>query len=321
MNGPLLSVVVAVVDGGDALERCLRALKSQHDAPRMEILVPCDPTLTAAESIVGSFAEGEPRIRIIRTGRLHTRRSPSSALGQHELIDRRRAAGLAAAEGELVAMVEDRGVPRADWASSIIRVHESQPSLAIGGAVENARDQLLNWAIYYCDFGRYQLPFSPGHRRYISDVNLTYKRRALQLTRGTWRFRYHEPWVHRSLALAGEELFVSPDIVVHESRDGLRLAVILRERFAWGLLFGTLRSQDAPLLRRLALAAATPVLPALLFARFLRDRLTRRTALGRILKVSPIVLLLLGIWTVGEATGYLTPARWWQAGEAHTPQR
>jgi hypothetical protein len=59
------------------------------------------------------------------------------------------------------------------------------------------------------------------------------------------------------------------------------------------------------------LAAASPILPVILFARFLQDRWTRWAPTGRVLKVSPTVLLLMAVWTVGEAIGYLTPAGWW----------
>jgi hypothetical protein len=320
MTKPTLSVVVAVVDGGAALERCLRALKAQQHAPAMEILVPCDPGLTGVESVVARCADGEPFVECVRTGPLDTRRPPSSTLGQHELIDRRRSAGLAAARADLIAMVEDRAVPRVDWAASIVRAHERHACAAIGGAVENARDRLLNWAVYYCDFGRYQLPFAAGPRGYVSDVNVAYKRRALELTREIWRHRYHEPWVHRALALAGEGLFLSPDIVVHECRNDLRLATLVRERFAWGLLFASLRARGTSLPRRLTFAAAAPALPAVLFGRFLRDRRTRRTPVGRVLRVSPIVACLLGVWTAGEAAGYLTPTGWWHHRSFRPPR-
>lgn len=316
MAGPLLSVVVAVVDGNDALERCLRALVTQGEAPQMEILVPYDPSLLTVESIIAGFSASNPRVRGVPMARVETRRPHASLLGQHELIDQRRSAGLGEARGDLIAMLEDRSIPRADWAASLVRQHQQHRNLAIGGAVENGLDRLLNWAVYYCDFGRYQLPFEAGTRDYLSDVNLTYKRAALGLSRNVWSVRFHEPSMHRALTSAGEDLLLSPEIVVHEARDNLRTGSLLRERFAWGLLYGSFRARNASPLRRVTLSAASPVLPLVLFWRFLLGRLTRRTSMLHVLKVSPLVLLLMGTWATGEATGYLTPARWWHHRES-----
>ncbi|MGE5834625.1 MAG: hypothetical protein ACM4AI_09120 [Acidobacteriota bacterium] len=305
-----LSVVLTVVDGGDALRRCLRALLSQQNAPSMEILVPYDSTVPAVASIVADVsrdaAASSAIVRTLDLGRLETRRDRESAGGQHELIDRRRSAGLAAARGEIVAIVEDRGVPRADWAAAAVGLHDRHSNGAIGGAVENGRDAMLNWAVYLCDFARYQPPFAAGSRRYVSDVNVAYKRRALEQTRDIWRDRFHEPWVHSALERSGETLFLSPDLVVHQVRDGLSLASLLRERIAWGRLFGALRARHAPLRRRLTWVALSPAVPAVLFARILRGRGSKPPAAGRLLLLTPITLLLLSAWAAGEAMGSIS---------------
>jgi hypothetical protein len=300
---PVLSVVLTVVDGGDALRRCLVGLLSQQDPPAMEIIVPFDAT-----QAVGSIADlvagpGAIGVRTLDLGRIETRRSPRSPGGQHELIDRRRAAGLAAARGAFVAIVEDRGVPRPDWAATIVRLHKTLPNLVIGGAIENGRDRLLNWAVYYCDFGRYQRPFPAGPRRDVSDVNVAYKRRALDLTREIWRDRFHEPLVHHALQGLGESLFASPDLVVDQMRDDVSLLVLFRERFAWGRLFGSLRARDASLWKRLAWVAGAPLVPLVLFARTFRDRLTRGTSKRHFLAAAPIVAVLFAVWAAGEAAG------------------
>jgi hypothetical protein len=307
MSAPHLSVVVALVDGHDALRRCLTALLSQQHAPPMEIIVPYDSTTADAARLVADVAGGTsaPEVRGIDIGIVSTRRPPYTMAGQHELIDRRRSAGLASAKGEVVAMVEDRAVPRRDWAATLARLHRELPHAVIGGAIENGRDRLLNWAVYYCDFGRQQLPFAAGARAYVSDVNLAYKRRALDKTRGVWSEEYHEPVVHWALEQAGETLFLSPDVIVDEMREGLTLRGLVLERLAWGRLFGSLRVHEAPPGRRLGLVASAPFVPAVLFARFLRIQLRRGTSPLRILSVTPAVGLLLTAWSAGEAVGYL----------------
>jgi hypothetical protein len=302
LKSPTLSVVVTIVDGGAALQRCLDGLTTQDGAPLMEILVPYDESVQSVASHAGEF----PSVRFLEIGRLQTGRAATSAAAQHELVDRRRAAGLAATRGELVALVEDRAVPRSDWAATIVRLHAQFPNLVIGGAVENGLHLVLNWAVYFCDFGRYQLPIMPGPRRYVTDVNVSYKRRALEQTCDIWRSRYHEPLVHGALERAGESLLLVPDIVVEQFRDNLTLASLVRERFAWGRLFGSLRVRDASPARRLVLTSLSPLLPAVLFVRFLKDRWVKRVPIRTVVSVVPAVIVLLCAWVAGEAAGYAT---------------
>jgi hypothetical protein len=186
-----------------------------------------------------------------------------------------------------------------------VRLHRELPHAVIGGAVENGRTGLLNRAVYFCDFGRYQRPFVAGPREYVSDVNVAYKRPALEQTQAIWRERYHEPLVHWALIEAGHTLFLSPDMAVVQIRDGLTLRRLIPERFAWGRLFGRIRGRHAPLPKRLGWLAAAPLVPVVLFARFLRDRVQRRERVAAIAAVGPAVALLLSVWAVGEAAGYL----------------
>lgn len=302
MSAGLLSVVVTVVDGGPALRRCLTALTSQVAAPTMELLVPYDSTIES----VARWATEFPAVRFVDAGPTAGQPSLSSARGQHALIDRRRAVGLAAATGDLVGVIEDRGVPRPDWAVTAARLHQSLPNLAIGGAVENGRDHWLNWAVYWCDFGRYQLPFERGPRHYLTDVNVVYKRQALEQTRAVWQEKYHEPLVHWALEGAGETLLLTPELVVDQMRDGLTVTALLEERLAWGRLFGSLRVHESSAVRRIGLMAMTPLLPAVLFWRMIRDQVRKGTPLGRLLRVSPAALMLLSAWAAGEALGYST---------------
>ena len=306
MNQPVLSVVLTVVDGGNALRRCLAALLSQQDAPALELVIPIDSTLSSHRWMIElRKAHDRAPVRWLDLGTLPTTRPPMSASGQHELIDRRRAAGLAAARGELIAIVEDRGVPEPTWAATAVRLHRALPHAVIGGAVENGRPGLLNRAVYYCDFGRYQRPFAAGPREYVTDVNVAYKRAALEQTQPIWRERYHEPLVHWALSEAGQTVFLSPEMAVIQIRDGLTLRRLIRERFAWGRLFGRIRGHRATLTKRVGWLAATPLVPAVLFGRFLRDRLQRRERPASIAAVGPAVALLLSVWVAGEAAGYL----------------
>ena len=298
MTRMTLSIVVTIVDGGPALVRCLEALMAQERAPALEILVPYDDSLTAESIPLDPF----PQVIFVPLGVIHTAYPTTSPLGQHELFDRRRAAGLAAASGVLVAILEDRGVPRRDWAAAFTRLHTELPHGAIGGAIECGSPGVLNRAVYFCDFGRYQRPFDARLSRHASDVNVCYKRAAIEAVRPRWSGRYHEPVVHAALLERGDTIFLSPDPLVDQIRGDLHLSTMTKERIAWGRLYGSVRVRDAPWLEVVARVGACPLLPGLLFFRALRDRVRRRDVMT-FWVAAPWVLWLLSAWSIGEAIG------------------
>ncbi|MGE0354937.1 MAG: glycosyltransferase [Gemmatimonadales bacterium] len=298
----MLSVIVTIVDGGTTLERCLSAIAAQRGGPILEVLVPWDDSVVGMDAIMERF----PEFRFLALGEIGTRREKSGPAGQHELFDRRRAAGLREATGDLIAILEDRGVPRPDWAAEVQRLHWELPHAVIGGAVENGRNRLLNWAVYICDFGRYQLPYEPGPREYVTDVNICYKRRAIEATRELWLERYHETTVHWALLRAGETLYLSNTFAVDQMRENLTLMRLLKERVGWGRLFAYTRAREIDPRRRLVLAALSPLLPLVLFVRHFRQRVEKHRSVGDFLMASPVILLLLAGWSLGEMTGYLS---------------
>lgn len=297
-----LSVIITIVDARDALERCLAGLAAQADAPDLEVIVPWDDSVPGIPALAARF----PAFRFLALGALVTERPLQSAAGQHELFDRRRSAGLVVATGDVIAILEDRGVPRPNWASGLLAAHERMPHAVIGGGIANGLDATLPWAVFFCDFNRYQPPFEAGPREYVSDVNIGYKRRAIESTADIWRVRYHETTVHWALQRAGETLYLAPEFVVDEFRTGITFSGLCAERFAWGRLFAYTRAREATAMRRWLLVLTTPVLPLMLLVRHARLQAAKRVSFGRFLRVSPLVLLLLTVWSAGEMAGYLT---------------
>ncbi len=300
-----LSVVVATVDGGAALARCLAALAAQDLAQAIEVIVPWDARSADAPS---AAALACPRARLLELGEIATAHPPASLLALHERIDRRRAAGLAAAAGDVVALIEDRVVPRPDWARRLLEAHSQHPEAAvIGGAVERGGPSLLHAAVYYCDYGRYQPPFAAGPAEWLSDVNVSYARRALEQTRELWSERYHESSMHWALREAGEVLWATPAPVVQAARGPLTLAGLLRERVAFGRVFGWTRAREASLGERLARCALAPALPFLLVGRRVAERARRGSAFGaRFAAALPAIFLLSCAWALGEALAHAT---------------
>ena len=299
---PKISIVVTIVDGGPALRAFLGSLARQADAPPLEVIVPYDASIAE----VGELAPSFPGAIFLNLGTILPERPIMSQAGQHELYDRRRAAGLAAATGDIIAILEDRGHPVPDWAKTAARLHRDLGKAAIGGAIECKEPvSTLNWALWVCDFNRYGRPFESGPREWVSDVNITYSRRALEATRHLWNDRFHEPLVHWHLMELGEQLWLSDELVVEHARPQYPLGRVLAERFAWGRLFGYIRAKEMTLSKRILLALAGPAVPPVLWLRHGR-MLAHRGKLGRYVRALPHVMLLTIAWTAGEVWGTLT---------------
>ena len=298
---PVLSIVVTVVDGGEALRCFLDAVEALEDPPPLDVIIPFDESVAE----VAGLQATHPRFRFLELGQITPELPLDSAGGQHELYDRRRAAGLAAAEGDLIAILEDRGAPSRNWARQAVLLHREHAHGVIGGAIQGRPDSLLNWAFYVCDFGRYQLPFESGTATWVSDVNVTYKRRILEDTRELWKERYQEPVVHWHLQEKGEQLQLMSELVVEHARPGTSLPMLLPERFHWGRLYGHICARHMSLGKRIVRSLLGPLIPPLLFVRHARTQ-WRKGKFGAFVQASPFVAILLVVWTLGEVWGYIT---------------
>lgn len=299
---PLLSIVVTIVDGGSYLRDFLRATARFTNPPRLELIVPYDASVADAAACAAEF----PQVTFLDLGTITPIYPITTEAGQHELFDRRRAAGLAAAKGDIIAILEDRGHPAPDWAATVVRLHQTTGRNVIGGAID-CKEPVgdLNWAFWVTDFGRYGRPFETGPVGWVSDVNVTYSRKALEATRHLWKDRFHEPVVNWHLISLGEELLLSNELVVEHVRPPATLARLLPERFHWGRLFGHIRVRHFTPLQRIAYIAAAPLIPVSLWIR--HGVMQARKGRGlRYLRVLPLVMILTTAWTLGEVWGYVT---------------
>lgn len=297
---PSLSVVVGLISGRtEDLRRCLTALARQTVAPH-EVLVPYDDACAAVTALQAEF----PSVIFIRAGGLDTTTARAGASREHH--DTLRTIGLRAASGELIALTEDHAHAAPDWCAGMIAALERDPNAAaVGGAVECDSPAALNWAVWFCDFGRYQNPLPDGPATFVSDSNVTYRRAALDRVAEAWRDDYHETAVHGAMVASGLILRTTPAVVVWQARSGLRWTDALQERFVWARSFAGTRARLVGA-KRWVLAACSPILPCLMTWRLVALTMRRGRRTGRLLSVLPHVVLLQTVWALGEAIGYLT---------------
>jgi hypothetical protein len=296
-----LTILLTVVSGKESVRRCLTVLSPQIDFTKAEIIVPFDKWSNEVGELVLEF----PEVEFHYIEDLGLAKSADISAHQHRLYDRRRAVGLQLSRGKIVAMIEDHALPAEDWCRQILAAHE-QPYAVIGGAIENGVDHPLNWAWYYCDFGRYGRPLQNGEADYVSDINVAYKRDALESVRDIWSEAYHETTVHWALRERGTKLILNEKMVVFQQRPTLSITKALGERIAWGRVFAETRAKEMSLGKRLMFAIGAIFLPPLLLTRIFKNMRRQHRTLRQMTSVLPLAFLLLLGWSLGESIGYLT---------------
>ncbi len=301
-QAPRVSVVVALIAGErDRLAACLEALHRQEDAPPFEILVPYDDAVAQVATLVERY----PDVRFLRAEGLDTADARGGASREHH--DSLRTLGLRQARADVIALTEDHAVAGPRWVRGNLEALEALPEAgAVGGAVECKSDHVLNWAVWFCDFGRYANPLPEGPAAWVSDSNVFYRREALERVGDAWKDDYHETAVHDALASVGHPICLTPRTEVWQARAPIRLGRALRERYVWGRSYAATRVQHASAAARLPLALASPLLAGVLTWRVVRTALMRRRHLGRLAQALPAIVLLHAVWAFGEGVGYAT---------------
>jgi hypothetical protein len=264
----------------------------------LEILVPHHP-------FVEGIAEMRARYPQVRFVEMRDLRTYTGLPGSREHHDELRARGLGLARAPIVALTEDHGVPAAGWAACFLEAHREAVA-GVGGAIENAIDRPLNWAVFFCDFLRYQNPLPRGPVDAVSDANVAYKRSAMEAIRPVWQEVFHETSVNRALMARGGKLTFAPGAVLYQRRRGLTLRGALRERYVWGRSYGATRARLAGPARRLFWSVFAFGIPILILARMTVSVCRKRRTALPFLKALPLTAALVVGWSCGELAGYWT---------------
>lgn len=222
-------------------------------------------------------------------------------------IPRLRGLGLAAANGDPVAMTEDHCVPAEDWLERL-SVHTREGADAVGGGMANAPGSgAVSWGAYLSDYGFYSYARPEDHRPVplLTAANIAYSRRVVPdvtawCDEGAW-----ENVVHDRLTAAGRSISFAPEARVYH-RHGYSLGGFCRDRYEHGWDYARARLTEDREARRWLLLALTPLLPFVLIRRI------ARAAAGEdptaFMKALPVTFIFLCSWAIGEAAGYLRGA-------------
>lgn len=279
----MLSVIVTCCDTPELLERCLAALVRQPAAAEI-IVADCsfeDPTARVRAAF--------PQVRVRRVERM--------------AVPALRWTAAREVRGDVIAAVEARCTPAADWCDEIERAHRRWADApAVGGPVDlKSPASAFDWGLYLSEYVAFAPPVVEGESEQLSSANLSYKRADLDrardlLDQGVWEAALHERWRREGRALRMSSATVT-------FQNGLTPGAALALRFHYARAYAAERV-GADMARALFYGMGTPLLPALLTWRIARAAHAkgRPRAFWRAL---PWTLAFVLAWAAGELAGYV----------------
>jgi glycosyltransferase involved in cell wall biosynthesis len=284
---PKLSIIIGSQNARNTVSNCLQSLESQRNGDEIEILVVDNSTDGTAEMIRNQF----PGIRLVRSA-------------QDKLMPELWEAGIQQSTGECVAITTSHFVPASNWIEEILKAHRD-PYPAIGGAIENDKASgLVTWAIYFCRYSPYMLPFAEKMVEDFAGDNASYKRYALDRCREARRDGFWESFVHAEMRRLGLELLLTPSIVVYHQKS-FTLAGFMKQRFWHGRQFGSDRARNLSGWARIIYILLSPLILPLHLYRITGRVIGKRKQIKKYLMSLPVVILFLLSWSAGEFSGYV----------------
>jgi GT2 family glycosyltransferase len=282
---PTLSVVVASCRSRSLLDACLGSLLPQCQEYSAAVIV----ARAADAAEIRALQTAYPEVRFVG--------APGSST-----IPELRAAGMQAADGDIVALTEDHCIASRDWVSQILRAH--RPGVDVfGGAMDNAqRERTVDWAAYFAEYGFFaEGDGSTKVTPLITGANVTYSRNVLDdvikcAMQGEW-----ENVAHARLAAKGSAMQFLRTASVYQNQN-YRFRDFCHDRFEHGLAYARRRLSEEGPSRRLLYLPGSLFLPLLLLFRIAQT--IGREQRTPFLRALPLTFGFLVAWSLGEAVGY-----------------
>ncbi len=283
---PRISVVVASLRERRLLDACLASLLPQcarHDA---EIVVARACPLAEFRELEAAY----PKVLFVP--------APDGST-----IPYLRSAGMAAADGDIVALTEDHCVVGEDWVAQLISAQHKGADV-VGGAMDNAqRDRAIDWAAYFAEYGFFaEEAASHTAEPQLTGANVAYSRRVVGEVIGWAKEGEWENVAHARLRAQGSTLHFLRTAAVYQNKN-YRFGDFCRDRYEHGRDYARRRLVDEGGLKRWLFVPGAVLLPFLLTLRVSRVISPQhRPAFRRAL---PYTFAFLTAWSLGEAVGYL----------------
>ena len=282
-----LSIVVASQNAQASITECLSILRAQCSQESDEIVIVDNST----DGTTAMIREQFPDLKLITA-------SPSA------LIPELWALGIRQSRGDIIVITSAHCVPDENWLQHIRTAHEIGTP-AVGGAIENDPSAtIIDWAVYFCRYSHYMLPFEKRFVAEIAGDNASYKRVFLNQCQEVWHRGFWEPNVHAELRKAGHRLLLEPTIVIWHKKS-FALHGFIQQRFQHGTRFGQWRASHLTTEKRVCYILLAPIILFVLLGRIGRQVMVKRRHLLQFVSSLPALMLFLIAWTAGEVAGSL----------------
>jgi glycosyltransferase involved in cell wall biosynthesis len=284
---PKLSVVLASQNACRSVSECLGEIEKQRNEGAIEIIV-VDNSIDGTQDVI---ARNFPNVKLVRASK-------------DKFIPELWGIGINQSAGDYIAVTTTHFVPSKNWIAEILKKQEAQYA-GVGGAIENDdKAGLVSWAVYFCRYSRYMLPFADEDAEDFAADNASYKRDGLEHVKHTMENGFWEVTVHQAMKKEKMSLLLTPDIVVYH-HDSFTFRGFIRQRFWHGRQFGSTRASSIPASKRAMLVLLSPLIPFIYLYRITRRVFTRKRNIDKYLLSLPVLFLFLVSWSWGEFNGYL----------------
>lgn len=217
-----------------------------------------------------------------------------------------RAAGVRAASAPFVFLGETHSYPKPGWTAAIVAAADRDTFAVVVPVFGNANPNgVLSWAGFLSDYGVWKHGRTGGEIALIPTFNSVYRRSVLlELGDRLESALTHGDELVLGLRAAGHRAILEPAAQL-DHVNVTQPAAWMRERLSTGWMIGANRGRRWGWGRRIAYAAAWPLIAAVLAARVLPTVReidgARRAPIG----TAAMMIAAAGLKALGEAVGYL----------------
>lgn len=286
-----LSVIVVCLNSSDVREVCLDALEAQAHLDSAEILA------------VGHWGTEEKQLGLNGDHLSLSERFPTVrwlSVSAETTIPQMRTYAILQSCGEIAALLEDDCIIPEGWIQNVVNAHTRADSI-IGGAIAPGKySRWLDWAVYFCEYGRFMPPLS-GPQNALPGNHVTYQKAvlpALESSQGFYEVFFHDAW--RS---SGGQLIADPKLMIMNVNHW-SLRHVTNAPFHHGRAFAGMRAQSFPIWRRGLYTVLSLALPIIKAARLAGVVFKRKQYQVQFFLSLSWIMIFLSSWSFGELLGY-----------------
>lgn len=284
---PHISFVIPAVNTFGDLQKTIRAIESEQSSATIEVLVVSRLGADFAARARSEF----PWISVVEV----ERDTP---------IPQMRGIAFERVTAPVVAVIEDHVQIPTGWVNTALRSQVTAGDVVAGPVANLATHTLVDRAAFICEYSHCLPPVPSAQSDWLPGNSVAYPAPLLRAHAHTVAAGGWENELHASMQAAGAKLFFVSELQVGHDKH-YSVWEYFSQRYLYARSYAGNRVRAKGLGPRLAYAAATAALPALLLLRIWQRVSRRPDYRATTLTALPLLLLFVTSWGAGEFVGYL----------------